>query len=114
LPVRPVKRQGESVISKRVETETANASVDVTKERVVIERMPASSETATMIGDAAFQEGEVARVEVYEEVPEFRKETFVREEVRVSKVVDQDTATAQETLRREELDIDSSPVENGR
>jgi uncharacterized protein (TIGR02271 family) len=108
------QKAGESVISKRVETETANASVDVTKERVVIERMPASSETATMIGDAAFQEGEVARVEVYEEVPEFRKETFVREEVRVSKVVDQDTATAQETLRREELDIDSSPVENGR
>jgi len=44
-------------------------------------------------------------VEVYEEVPEFHKETFVREEVRVSKVVDQETATAEEQLRREELDV---------
>lgn len=44
-------------------------------------------------------------MEVYEEVPEFHKETFVREEVRVSKVVDQETATAEEQLRREELDV---------
>jgi stress response protein YsnF len=46
-------------------------------------------------------------MDVYEEVPEFHKEAFVREEVRVSKVVDQETATAQEQLRREELDVDT-------
>ena len=44
-------------------------------------------------------------MEVYEEVPEFHKEAFVREEVRVSKVVDKETVTAQEQLRREELDV---------
>lgn len=104
------QKTGEAVISKRVETETANASVDVDKERVVIERMPASNATQVSMAEASFQEGEVARIEVYEEVPEFRKEAFVREEVRVSKVVDQETATAQETLRREELDMDGTPV----
>jgi stress response protein YsnF len=46
-------------------------------------------------------------MEVYEEVPEFHKEAFVCEEVRVSKVVDQETVTAEETLRREELNVDT-------
>ncbi|WP_404787791.1 PRC and DUF2382 domain-containing protein [Altericista sp. CCNU0014] len=100
------QRTGEAVISKRVETETAQASVDVEKERVVVERVPASGGTVIPASEASFQEGEVARIDVYEEVPEFHKEAFVREEVQVSKVVDRDTATTEETLRREELDMD--------
>jgi stress response protein YsnF len=57
--------------------------------------------------------GEVARVELHEETPEIRKETVVREEVRVKKVVDRDTVEAQETVRREELDINAPnlPIE---
>jgi uncharacterized protein (TIGR02271 family) len=108
------QKTGEAVISKHIETETATASVAVEKERVVIERMPATGSTATMptTGTDAFKEGEVARMDVYEEVPEFHKEAFVREEVKVSKVVDTENATAQEQLRREELDvnIDGHPV----
>jgi uncharacterized protein (TIGR02271 family) len=108
------QKTGEAVITKHVETETATASVAVEKERVVIERMPATGSNATMptTGTDAFNEGEVARMDVYAEVPEFRKEAFVREEVKVSKVVDTENATAQEQLRREELDvnIDGHPV----
>jgi uncharacterized protein (TIGR02271 family) len=107
------QKTGEAVISKHVETETATASVPIEKERVVIERMPASG-TGMMptTGTDAFKEGEVARMDVYTEVPEFHKEAYVREEVKVSKVVDTETATAQEQLRREELDvnIDGHPV----
>lgn len=108
------QKTGEAVISKRIETETAQASVPIDKERVVIERVPANSEVAIAPDEATFQEGEVSRMEVYEEVPEFRKEAFVREEVRVSKVVDQETATAEESLRREELDVNTEghPVVN--
>jgi uncharacterized protein (TIGR02271 family) len=101
------QKTGETVISKRVETETANASVAIEKERVVVERIPVNSDTVVTPGEANFQAGEVSRMDVYEEVPEFHKEAFVREEVRVSKVVDQETATAQEELRREELDVDT-------
>jgi uncharacterized protein (TIGR02271 family) len=101
------QKTGEAVISKRVETETANASVAVEKERVIVERIPVNSGSVVTPGEANFQAGEVARMDVYEEVPEFHKEAFVREEVRVSKVVDQETATAQEQLRREELDVDT-------
>jgi uncharacterized protein (TIGR02271 family) len=101
------QKTGEAVISKRVETETANASVAVDKERIVVERIPVNSGTVVTPSEANFQAGEVARMDIYEEVPEFHKEAFVREEVRVSKVVDQETATAQEQLRREELDVDT-------
>jgi uncharacterized protein (TIGR02271 family) len=101
------QKTGETVISKRVETETANASVGIEKERVVVERIPVNSGTVVTPGEANFQAGEVSRMDVYEEVPEFHKEAFVREEVRVTKVVDQETATAQEQLRREELDVDT-------
>jgi uncharacterized protein (TIGR02271 family) len=54
-----------------------------------------------------FQEGEVARIELYEETPDIRKEAFVREEVRVKKVVEQQTVEAQDTIRKERLDIDT-------
>jgi uncharacterized protein (TIGR02271 family) len=104
------QKTGEAVISKRVETETANASVAVDKERIVVERIPVNSGTVVTPDEANFQVGEVARMDVYEEVPEFHKEAFVREEVRVSKVVDKETATAQEQLRREELDVDTEAL----
>ncbi len=99
------QKTGEAVISKHVETETATASVPVQKERVVIERMPSTGATTVVPGEANFQSGEVSRMDVYEEVPEFHKETFVREEVKVSKVVDRETATTQEQVRREEIDV---------
>ncbi|MCY7336318.1 MAG: DUF2382 domain-containing protein [Chamaesiphon sp.] len=101
------QKTGEAVISKHIETEIAKASVPIEKERVVIERVPVNSQTAVTPGEANFKEGEVSRMEIYEEVPEFHKEAFVREEIRVSKVVDKETATAQETLRREEIDVDT-------
>lgn len=101
-------KTGEVAVGKRVETETAKVSVPVEKERVVIERTaPTDAGKAVTPDTAAFHEGEVTRVEVYEETPEIRKEAFVREEVSVKKEVDPETVTTQETLRREELDIDT-------
>lgn len=99
------QKTGEAIVSKHVETETATASVPVEKERIVVERIPGNSGAVVTPSDTNFQAGEIARMEVYEEVPEFHKEAFVREEVRVSKVVDTETVTAQEELRREELDV---------
>ncbi|AFZ00651.1 DUF2382 domain-containing protein [Calothrix sp. PCC 6303] len=102
------KRQktGEVSISKHVETETATVSTPVERERVVIERVtPVDAGVAVSPDSTAFREGTVTNVELYEEIPEIRKETFVREEVRVKKVVDQDTVESQETVRREELDV---------
>ncbi|MEH1967605.1 DUF2382 domain-containing protein [Nostoc sp.] len=108
------QKTGEVTIGKHVETDTARVAVPVERERVVIERVtPADAGTAISGREADFREGEVARLEIHEETPEVRKEAFLREEVRVRKVVDQDTVETQETVRREELDVNSGnlPIE---
>lgn len=100
------RKAGEVSIGKRVETETAQVSIPLEKERVVIERVsPTDAGRAVDPNQVHFGEGETTRVELYEETPEVRKEAFVREEVKVRKEVDQETVQAQETIRREELDI---------
>lgn len=102
------RKTGEVAIGKHVETETARVSVPVEKERVVIERVtPADAGKAVTPGQDTFRSGEVAHMEIYEETPEIRKEAFVREEVTIRKEVEQDVVEAQETIRREELDIDT-------
>jgi uncharacterized protein (TIGR02271 family) len=108
------QKTGEVTIGKRVETESARVAVPVEKERVVIERTSPTNATAVDPGNANFREGEVARMDVYEETPDIHKEAFVREEVKVKKVVERDTVTAEEQLRREELDIDTQgrPIVN--
>ncbi|MBD2773663.1 DUF2382 domain-containing protein [Iningainema tapete] len=108
------QKTGEVAIGKHIETETARVAVPVERERVVVERVtPEDAGRAVAPGVANFREGEVARVEIYEETPDIRKEAVVREEVRVRKVVDQETVEAQETIRREELDVNAPglPIE---
>lgn len=108
------RKAGEVGIGKHVETETARVAVPVEKERVVVERVTPADAGKVVSDAAAFRSGEVAHVELYEEVPDIGKETVVKEEVRVKKVVDKETIEAQETVRREELDIDSEgrPIVN--
>lgn len=102
------QKTGEVAIGKHVETETQRVSVPVEKERVVIERTTPGNAAMGAADMSDFNEGEVARVDVYEEVADVRKEAFVREEVQIRKEVNQETVDAEETLRREELDIDTS------
>lgn len=108
------QKTGEVSIGKHVETETARVAVPIEKERVVIERTTPTNATASDPRNANFREGEYARVDVYEETPDIHKEAVVREEVTVRKVVERDTVTAQEQIRREELDIDTQgrPIVN--
>lgn len=99
-------KAGEVTVGKRVESETAQVSVPIEKERVIIERTRTSDFTEVEPGSVNFEEGEVARMEVYEESADIQKKAFVREEVGVKKEVERDTVDATETLRREELEID--------
>ncbi|NDJ19928.1 DUF2382 domain-containing protein [Myxacorys almedinensis] len=110
------EKTGEVSIGKHVETQTSKVDVPVEKERVVIERSSPTSASAVTPGDAAFQEGQVAHMDVYEETPDIHKEAFVREEVKVRKEVEQDTVTAKESVRREQLDVDRQgrPVDKKR
>lgn len=101
------QKTGEVIVGKHVETERTQVQVPVEKERVVIERTAADTSRPVAPGEAAFDQGEVARVEVYEETPDIRKEAFVREEVNVRKEIDQETVNAEDEIRREELDVDT-------
>lgn len=100
------RKTGEVAIGKHVEVETVHVSVPLEKESVVIERIPGDA-TAVVSSADAFRNDEVIRVEVYEETPDIHKEAFVREEVNIRKEVTQETVNAEETLRREELEIDT-------
>lgn len=101
-------KTGEVGLGKRVETETAHASIPVDKERVVIDRtQPRDAGRAVSPQEADFREGEVARAEIHEERADIRKEPFVREEVSMRKEVEHDTVEAEEQVRHEELEIDS-------
>jgi uncharacterized protein (TIGR02271 family) len=105
---------GEVTVGKRVEVDTARVAVPIEKERVVIEHTTPVDAGRTVPSDEGnFRAEEVARVELYEETPEIRKEAFVREEVKVTKVVDHQTVESLETVRREQLDVDAQnlPVE---
>lgn len=93
---------GDVKIGKHVETETASVSIPVEKERVIIERKPA---TAGIAESHEFVDGEVARVEVYEEKAAVRKEAVLKEEVSIRKETEQNMVSEQATIRREELDV---------
>ncbi len=104
-------KTGEVAVGKHVETETAQVSVPLENERVVIERVtPTDAGVAVSPGEATFREGEVARVEIYEETADIHKEAFVREEIKVRKEVESETVEAKETLRREELDVNTGGI----
>ena len=100
------QKAGEVSVGKTVETETARVAVPIEKERVVIERATPTNEKVVAPGTVDFSGKEVARMDIYEESADINKEAFVREEVKVHKEVERETVEAQETLRREELDID--------
>jgi len=100
------QRVREVAVGKRVETETAQVSVPIEK-RVVVERVTQQTPSRAVAPGSVF----VWRRSTHrnhEETPDIHKEAlYVCEEVKVKKVVDQETVEAQETLRREELDVDT-------
>ncbi|MBD1938180.1 DUF2382 domain-containing protein [Microcoleus sp. FACHB-68] len=98
-------RAGAVEIGKHVETQVARAAVPVEKDRVVIERTQVNPGQSVRPGSVDFHEGEVARVELYEEVANIKKQAFVREEVNIRKETEQEIVQVEEVLRREELDV---------
>ncbi len=103
------QKAGEVTVGKTVTRETARVAIPVEKEQVIVERRTPADAGKVVSGAAdAFKEGEVARFEVYEETANVHKETVLREEVSVKKEVIQDTVNAEETLRREELEVNSN------
>lgn len=103
-------KTGEVAIGKHIETQTAHLSVPVAKERLIIERTPIDAVASEAFGEVAFQQGELVRMEIYEEVADVHKQAFVREQVSVRKEVEHNTLEIEDQIRREELDLDIQDI----
>jgi len=95
-------QRGEVRLRKDVVTENQTIQVPVTREELVIERVPASgSQVSGEIGT-----DQEIRVPLSEERARVEKQPVVNEEVRVGKRAVQNTQTVSDNVRREELRVD--------
>ncbi|MDN7245141.1 YsnF/AvaK domain-containing protein [Planococcus shenhongbingii] len=97
---------GEVNVGKRVVESNQSIEVPVEREEVYIERRPVNEEVT---GTAAYEDAnDTIHVPLSEERVEVTKKDVVTEEIVVGKRKVQDTETVNETVRREEADIDET------
>jgi uncharacterized protein (TIGR02271 family) len=96
-------QRGEVRLRKEVVTENQTVEVPVTREELVIERVPASGEQAAAGEIGTDQE---IRVPLSEERVRVEKRPVVTEEVRVGKRAVQNTERVSDTVRHEELKVE--------
>lgn len=97
--------RGEVRLRKEVHTTTQTVEVPVTREELVLERVPVAGQQAAT--GAAFS-GEEIRIPLSEERASVEKQAVVREEVRVGKKEVTGTKTFDEQVRREDLKVEST------
>lgn len=98
---------GEVNVEKNVVEDRQSIEIPVSKERVEIERRPVDEDQAMNEASAAFDESEEQiRIPLREEHVEVTKKPVVNEEIVIRKKEVTDTETVDETLLREEADID--------
>jgi uncharacterized protein (TIGR02271 family) len=89
-------------LRKIIRTETVNQPVELQREEIVVERVPANERTSRT--DIAFRE-EVIYIPLRREEPVVEKTTRTTEEVRVAKKRETERRDVSETVRREDVDI---------
>lgn len=97
--------RGEVRIRKDVVTENQTIEVPVTREELVLERVPVSGNVPAP--GASIGSSEEIRVPLSEEAVRLEKQAVVREEVVVGKRDVEDVATVGDAVRHEELRVDS-------
>jgi uncharacterized protein (TIGR02271 family) len=95
--------RGEVVVRKDVITETQTIQVPVTREELVIERVPVSGETQA---SGALGDSQEIHIPLTEETASIDKRTVVREEVSVGKKPVSEVRDLSGDVRREELVVD--------
>jgi len=91
-------------LRKIVRTEVVNQPVELRREEVVVERVPAGGMPRT--GQVAFQQGDEIYIPLRREEAVIEKEARVREEVHARKESQTDTQRVSETLRKEDVEIE--------
>ncbi len=95
--------RGEVRIRKEVITEQQTVQVPVTREELVIERMPVTGQTTAT---GTIGENQEIRIPLTEERASATTETFVREEVNIGKRAIENVEQVGGTVRREELEVE--------
>ena len=95
-------------VGKHVVAEPRTVNVELTEEQAHIQRTPVNKPTEQTIGDNS---NATIQVELEAERANVNKQTYVTEEVNVDKVAQTRTETFNETVRREELDVQKDGVE---
>ncbi|MDV2993116.1 MAG: hypothetical protein N4J56_002770 [Chroococcidiopsis sp. SAG 2025] len=98
-------KTGEVAIAKHVETHKVRVCVPLEKERLVIEQIDIDNDTPVAPGEADFEQRELVRLEVYEEMADIQKQPFVREQINVRKTVEYHNLEVEDSIRSEELDL---------
>ncbi len=105
--------RGEVRLRKEVRTEMQTIQVPVTREELVIERVPVTGEQAVAGGADAFSEKEI-RIPLSEERASVDKQAVLREEVHVGKREVASTESFNESVRSEDLKVDDATTETAK
>jgi uncharacterized protein (TIGR02271 family) len=102
-------KTGEVKISKRTVTESSNTKVPITREKIVIEiESIYGGETRVNFGDAEVAEDGAVRMDIYEEQAEVCRRIVPYQTIAVRKEVVEEVVAIQQTIRREELDVEAT------
>ncbi len=102
-------KTGEVKISKRTTTESVGTEVPITREKVIIEiESIYAGETRVDFGDAEVGEDGTVRMGIYEDQTEVCRRIVPYQNVAIRKEVISDIVPIQQTIRREELEIDAT------
>jgi len=103
---------GEVVLRKEIITEEKTITVPVSREELVIERLPASSQSPAQPIQAgemlaeALKDGETLKIVLHEEQVRVEKYPVVKEEILISKRQIEETKHFSDAIKREEVHIE--------
>jgi len=93
-------------LRKIVRTETVNQPVELSREEIVIERVPVSGESQPGSVGTTFEDEKEIYIPLRREEPVIEKTTRTREEVHVGKRRETEQENVKEELRREDVEIE--------
>jgi len=102
-------KTGEVKISKRTITDTSHSRIPITREKVIIEiESLYAGETRIDFGQAEVADDGTVRMDIYEDQAEVCRRVVPYQNVAIRKEIVEDTIPIQQTIRREELDVQAT------
>jgi uncharacterized protein (TIGR02271 family) len=102
-------KTGEVKISKRTVSELSSTQIPITREKIIIEIDSVyGGETSVNFGDAKVAEDGAVHMDIYEEQAEVCRRIVPYQNISVRKEIVEDVVAIEQTIRREELDVEAT------